>query len=211
VLAACEGRLDGLVQCAGVSGMTPDMAELIVRVNWFGVMALLEGLRPALAAAATPERHATVVLLSSNSTTMTPGLSPDEAQVYFASDEEAAVAHFRSIGWLAYPAGKLALAYWVRENAVRPEWIGAGIRVNAVAPGVVDTNMTRPLLDDEMMSKALGQIPIPAGRWGAPAELAEAIWFLASPAASYVVGQTLFVDGGTDAVLQPRAHPHPLP
>jgi NAD(P)-dependent dehydrogenase (short-subunit alcohol dehydrogenase family) len=107
-----------------------------------------------------------VVVVSSNSTTMTAGLSVDDARVYLAGDEEAALAHFRDAGWNAYPAGKLALAYWVRSHAA--EWISAGIRVNAVAPGVIDTGMTRPLLEIDGMKDALDAIPIPLGRWGRP-------------------------------------------
>lgn len=207
VLDACGGVLDGFVPCAGVNGLANP--EAAVRINYFAVMAMLDGLRLALAAAT----GSTAVLLSSNSTTMTPGLQVSDADVYLAGDEAAAVAHFAGakVGWMAYPAGKLALAFWVRTHAVSAEWIGSGIRLNAVAPGVIDTGMTRPLLEMEGFGDALQQIPIPADRWGRPEEVAEAIRFLASPASSYVVGQILFVDGGTDALLQPRAHPHPLP
>lgn len=207
VLAACGGALDGFVPCAGIGF---GAAEPIVRVNYFGVIAMLDALRPALAAGT----DAAVVLLSSNSTTMTPGLKISDAEVYLAGDEEAAVAHFGAEPagrWNAYPAGKLALAFTVRQRAVSAEWIGAGIRMNAVAPGVIDTNMTRPLLDIPGVADALQQIPIPASRWGTADDLAGVICFLLSPAASYIVGQTIFVDGGTDALLQPRSHPHPLP
>ena len=203
VLGACGGTLDGVVPCAGVSSV-PEAK--VVAINYFGVMALLEGLRPALAAGTDPA----VVLISSNSTTMTPGLTVADAEAFLAG-EEAAQAYFAGKGYLPYPAGKLAIAFWVRRSAGHPDWMGSGIRVNAVAPGVIDTNMTRPLLDSPAMAKALEAIPIPAGRWGKPEEIAEAIAFLISPRAGFIVGQVLFVDGGTDAVLQPTAHPHPLP
>jgi NAD(P)-dependent dehydrogenase (short-subunit alcohol dehydrogenase family) len=203
VLEACGGVLHGLVPCAGVAGT--GHAELTVRLNYFGVLHLLAGLRPALAST----DGAAVVVVSSNSTTMTPGLAVDEARVYLSGDEDAAVAHFRDQEWTAYPAGKLALAFWTRRESAG--WIAEGIRLNAVAPGVVDTAMTRPLLDDPMVRDALAQIPIPIGRWGTPDEIASVISFLLSDAARYVVGQVLFVDGGTDALLQPFAHPHPLP
>jgi NAD(P)-dependent dehydrogenase (short-subunit alcohol dehydrogenase family) len=202
VTVACDGQLDGFVPCAGVGGLAS--AEATVRLNYFAALELLSGLRPALTAA-----QGAVVLLSSNATTSTPGLSRDDALVYLAGDEEAAVAHFADLGWMAYPAGKLALAYWVRAHS--PEWIADGVRLNAVAPGVIDTGMTRPLREIPGISEALDQIPIPVGRWGTADEIAGVIEFLLSPAASYILGQTLFVDGGTDVVLQPTSHPNPLP
>lgn len=74
-----------------------------------------------------------------------------------------------------------------REVAVR------GITVNAVAPGFVETAMTSDL-SDEIKGKAIEAIPL--GRMGNPDDIAKAVGFLASPAASYITGQTLVVDGG---------------
>lgn len=203
VLDACGGVLDGFVPCAGVGGTAP--AELTVRLNYYGTVALLEGLLAALEAGT----DASVVVISSNSTTMMPGLTVDDAKVCLDGDEDAAVEHFARNAWMAYPAGKLALAYWVRTHA--PEWIGRGVRLNAVAPGVTRTAMVAEVEASPDAKAGLDMIPIPIDRWADPDEIASAIEFLASPASSYVVGQVLFVDGGTDAVLQPLGHPHPLP
>jgi len=68
-----------------------------------------------------------------------------------------------------------------------------GITVNTVAPGFIDTDMTRAMSDDQR--KAL-QGQIPANRLGSAEEIAEAVVFLASPSASYITGQTLHVNGG---------------
>lgn len=204
VNAACGGVLDGIVPCAGLSTPAPD--ELIVRVNYFGTLEIVDGLRGSLAKSS----RAAVVMISSNSTTMTPGLTIDDAMVYLEGSEEDAVRHFANSGsFLSYPAGKLALAFWVRRNSAA--WMADGIRVNGVAPGVIETAMTRPLLDMPEVKASLDRIPIPAGRWGKPEDVAEVISFLLSPESAYIVGQVVFVDGGTDALLQPLAHPHPLP
>lgn len=68
-----------------------------------------------------------------------------------------------------------------------------GITVNSVAPGFIDTDMTRDLADEQR--KALLQ-QIPLGRLGAAEEVADAVAFLASPAAAYITGETLHVNGG---------------
>jgi len=68
-----------------------------------------------------------------------------------------------------------------------------GITVNVVAPGFIDTDMTRALSDDQRAA-LLGQIAL--GRLGAPDDIAQAVLFLASPAASYITGETLHVNGG---------------
>ena len=68
-----------------------------------------------------------------------------------------------------------------------------GITVNVVAPGFIDTDMTRALSEDQR-NALLGQIPL--GRLGAPDNIAQAVVFLASPAAAYITGETLHVNGG---------------
>ena len=78
-----------------------------------------------------------------------------------------------------------------REIAVR------GITVNVVAPGFIDTDMTKALAEEQRLSLAN---QIPAGRLGSPADIAEAVVFLASDAASYITGETLNVNGGMHMV-----------
>src|SRR5262249_34663919 len=73
------------------------------------------------------------------------------------------------------------------------ELASRGITVNAVAPGFIDTDMTRAL-NEEQRAALLGQIP--AGRLGAPEEVAAAVLFLVSPQAAYITGETLHVNGG---------------
>jgi 2-deoxy-D-gluconate 3-dehydrogenase len=75
------------------------------------------------------------------------------------------------------------------------EWAAKGINVNAIAPGYIATNNTAALLKDEARNKAILE-RIPAGRWGEPDDIGETAVFLASPAAKYIHGAVLNVDGG---------------
>lgn len=93
----------------------------------------------------------------------------------------------------SYTASKSGLAGLTRLLAC--EWAGKGINVNAIAPGYFSTNNTEALRNDpDRNSAILGRIP--AGHWGQPEELGGAAVFLASPAADYVHGVVLPVDGG---------------
>lgn len=76
------------------------------------------------------------------------------------------------------------------------ELAGHGIRVNAVAPGTVNTGLTRSLSDNPDALERLAETHIPLGRLGSPDEIAAAVDFLSSDAASYVTGHVLVVDGG---------------
>ncbi|MCJ8157290.1 2-dehydro-3-deoxy-D-gluconate 5-dehydrogenase KduD [Sphingomonas sp. LaA6.9] len=75
------------------------------------------------------------------------------------------------------------------------EWAAKGINVNAIAPGYIATNNTAALQDDETRNRQIME-RIPAGRWGRPEDMGGAAVFLASPAADYVQGHVLAVDGG---------------
>ena len=75
------------------------------------------------------------------------------------------------------------------------EWAAKGINVNAIAPGYVETANTQALRADPDRNRAILE-RIPAGRWGQPEDIAGAAVFLCSPAAAYVHGAILNVDGG---------------
>jgi gluconate 5-dehydrogenase len=93
----------------------------------------------------------------------------------------------------AYCAAKGGLEALTRSLAV--DWAKRGVRVNCVAPGYFSTDLTEGLRDNERLSAmVLGHTPM--GRYGRPDELVGACLFLASPAASYITGQSLLVDGG---------------
>ncbi|MFP5255247.1 MAG: SDR family oxidoreductase [Acidimicrobiia bacterium] len=199
VTEAAGGGIDGLVVAAGI---TSDEGPPVVRINYFGALATLTGLRPLLAARPTSR----AVVVGSNSSTTQPGLPLELVGACLAGDEEAAVAAATD-GVSAYGATKLALGRWVRHHAVTDQWIGAGISLNAIAPGFIATPMTAGT-EDFVFS--LGDVyPIPAGRPGTPEEIAGLVTFLLGPDAGFFVGSILHMDGGTDAAVRADDWPSP--
>ncbi|HLK11539.1 MAG TPA: SDR family oxidoreductase [Candidatus Binatia bacterium] len=195
--AACGGRLDGLVACAGV-GPQFEPRQAIVALDYFGAEALLAGLRPALAAAARPA----AVAVSSNSATLAGAETPLVAACLAGDEAEARRLAADLPGAQVYAGAKLALARWVRRHAPAADWIGAGVRLNAVAPGAVRTPLLEAGLEHPVYGPAIRGFPIPAGGFGTPDQVAAAIAFLLDPDAAFCCGSVLFVDGGTDALVR---------
>lgn len=201
---ACGGVLDGLVTCAGIGGSSTERGGRLVSINYFGTVRLLELLHPNLAAADS----SAVVCVSSNSASCQPNwpleiaeacLTGDEAQARAAAEEHASVQ--------AYGAAKAAIAWYVRSHAPTAEWAGAGIRMNAVAPGLVETALTEGQRADPVLGPAIANFPIPRGEAGRPEEVAAVIDFLLGPDASLLYGSIVYADAGTDALLRPRDLP----
>ncbi len=192
-------ELHGVVPAAGIAGLTGVDPALLVSVNYFGAVTLVRGLRDELARA-----RGSVVLLSSNSVRTQPGwVSAVAAACLREDEEEARRIAAESEAVRVYPASKAALAYWARRAGVGAEWAGAGIRINAVAPGMIATPMTEQLREDPELGVFADSYPSALNRPGRPEEVAAAIGFLLSDAASLVVGSVLFVDAGTDALMDP--------
>ncbi len=170
------GRLDVAVLNAGIAGglqvedaAAIEMFDKIIAVN---VRAVALGIRHAAPAMRATGGSGAIVVTASTS-----GLGGDPRN------------------W-AYNASKAAVINLVRGMAM--DYGSQGIRINAVAPGPVETGMTQRLTTMPQVHAAMAR-RIPLQRWGQPSELAEAIWFLASSAASFVHGVVLPVDGGLSA------------
>lgn len=209
ILAAADGRIDGAVFAAGV-GAHRGKERLTVEVNVLGITELMSALRPELAASG----NAKVVVFGSNSTTSTPFVPRAAVRRLVGGDTEGATKILQRRGPLsapvAYAASKIAVSRWVREHAVTKDWAGSGIRVNLIAPGPVLTQLLR----DQLASASGGQVrsyPVPVREYGTPEQLAAWVMTMLSPAADFMAGSVITVDGGTEALLRPTDWPAPLP
>ncbi len=199
--------IDGLVTWAGLPGMTGSAGSALVSVNYFGTVALLDGLRPLLAGGARPA----AVAVSSNASTCQPGVPADVVDACLAGDEDAARAAADAAGAVStYPATKIAIARWVRRQAPTAGWAGAGITLNVVAPGAVETPLLQASREDPTIGPFVDAFPVPVGRHGSPEELAAFVQFLLGPDARFFCGSVVFVDGGTDALLRADDFPAPM-
>ena len=173
-LAAATDRLDVLVNNAGANfpdgrdEWDPEGFSAALDLNVEGAMRLTVRLRAALAASTMGGGASVVNLVSMTafrSTTIVPG----------------------------YSAAKAALLALTRNLAVH--WVDDGIRVNAVAPGLVDTPMTAPMQAyPELLEAEVGKGAM--RRMGTPEEIAAAVLFLSSEASAFTTGSVLAVDGG---------------
>jgi NAD(P)-dependent dehydrogenase (short-subunit alcohol dehydrogenase family) len=194
------GTVDGVVANAGLA--TPTAAT--VAVNFYGAVATLEGLRPLLAKSSAPRAVATASMASV--------FPPDEALLTELLDgsEEKALARGAELaagtaeeGSLIYGTTKRALARWIRRTAPSPEWAGAHIALNAIAPGIVNTPMVAGYLDTEEHRAALaGMVPMPLNGFFEPEDAAKLIAWLVSEENAHLCGQVIFIDGGSDAVIR---------
>ncbi|QEV98905.1 SDR family NAD(P)-dependent oxidoreductase [Microbacterium caowuchunii] len=195
-----EGRVDAVIACAGISAPIP----ATISVNFFGVTELLTALLPALSKSDAP-RAAVVSSMAS----LQPN-SPEMVEAALAGDEEKAVAiaaelaaQGPEIGYLVYPSSKRALSRWVRRASITPEWAGAGIPLNAVAPGTVVTPMTAQLLaTPEGTTMVDAAVPMPLNYHQPPESIAALLLWLTSVENTHLAGQVIYDDGGADATLR---------
>ena len=190
--------LDGFIPCAGL-GPNIKPVTLITQVNYFGALALTQGVRPLL-----QQRRGAVVMISSNSAPL-PGRNDAYVKALLAGDEAGACQLIAALdGQTAYGGGKYALAVWMRKQA--PQWIKEGVRMNAVAPGITRTAMTDGVMADQTWGKAIKDFGdmTPCGYLATPEMIAASIVFLLDPVSQFVCGSVLFIDGGMDALLRPE-------
>lgn len=194
--------LDGMICNAGVSGACGNF-KLIISLNYFGAVRIARGVYDLL-----KKKKGSCVVTVSNTISQGAGRMDIADLLNNIGDEEricnlvGQMDHSNlSIGNSLYVATKYALARFVRRTAAT--WAANGVRINAVAPGNVQTAMTAGMSDQA--KAALVALPIPM-RYNQeslmePEEIASIITFLSSNVARGICGNVVFVDGGTDALL----------
>ena len=198
--------IDGLCCNAGVSGACGNL-KLMISLNYFGATNLAHGLFDLL-----KKKGGSCVVTSSNTISQgaarmdlvdmlnysqTKPVNEERILNIIEKFDESSLAVGNSI----YVTTKYALARWARR--VSASWAANGVRINTVAPGNVSTPMTATM--SENAKAALAALPIPIN-YGTdtlmdPEDIANVIAFLVSPLAHGINGNVLFVDGGTDALL----------
>ncbi|MGO3479303.1 MAG: SDR family oxidoreductase [Brachybacterium tyrofermentans] len=203
ILRLAPGGIDGLALVAGVATASTEA----VRVNYFGTLAVLAGLRTSLRKKPSPR-----VVVVSSAASLSAG---DDAVIgaCLRGDEAAAVATAEQLlssgrGGVLYRSSKIALNRWVRQSATGEDWAGTGVVLNVIAPGIVENDTVRETLSadppqdsarDRVLSTAL---PQPLGFPGPIQAVADAISWMISEENSFMAGQIVFVDGGADATLR---------
>ena len=195
--------LDGLILSAAVPGACGSLTK-IISLNYFGAVSVIKGTYDLL-----EKKHGSCVAVSSN--VISQGIARmDIADLLNnCGDDKHKIrnvvssldASDLSVGNSIYAAAKYALARWVRRHSA--SYAANGVRINAVAPGNVGSAMTATMSHSAKAS--LNALPIPI-RYGQetfmdPKEIALAIVFLDSEKACGINGIVMFVDGGTDALL----------
>lgn len=200
VLERCAGTLDGLVLCAGL-GAHVEPASKIVAVNYFGAVALLDALLPALQRG----KDSCAVVVSSVAASQLPWDKNPLGAACEQGDEAAVAAICEGMGAMAghvaYAGSKNALSVAVRRRTVA--WGQAGVRLNAVAPGAVETPLLQAGLADARYGKAIENFVAPIARRARPDEVASMIGYLLGPMAGFIHGAQFFIDGGIDAMARP--------
>lgn len=186
------GTIDAVLAVAGVDIAGPPT----IAINYYGAIATLVGLRPVLAGSPAPRAVAVSSITS---------VHPFDQQLLDAmldGSEEQALTRAQSADY-AYATSKRALSRWIRRNAVNDDWAGAGIPLNAIAPGLVRTELLDRLFADPATKDRINAgSPMPLGGPYEPVAAAELLAWLTSEENGHVTGQTIFIDGGADVVLR---------
>ena len=199
-MSLSDGTIDAVL---AVAGLALPIAKTIA-VNYYGAIATLTGLRPALAKSSSPRAVAVASMASlfpQDEKLLTALLDGTEAEAMARAAELEASGP--ELSGLIYGTSKRALARWIRRNAATADWAGASIALNAIAPGVVLTPMTDVYTSTpEAREAIMKRVPMPLNGIFQPDAVASLLDWLSSEDNAHLCGQVIFIDGGSDVVIR---------
>jgi NAD(P)-dependent dehydrogenase (short-subunit alcohol dehydrogenase family) len=200
VIKYSNNSIDAVIACAGLA----HPVAKTVSVNYFGVTEFLYALLPTLSKSSAPR-----VAITSSMASLMPN-SLELVHELMADDEEKSLAIAQGLvdagggaEQLIYGSTKRAISRWVRRECIKPLWAGAGIPLNAVGPGIVKTPMVADMIATQEARDAISSmVPMPLNGFMEAEVVASLLIWLTSTENTHTTGQTIYIDGGSDAVLR---------
>ncbi len=198
---AAKGRVDAVICCAGVA---LPIAKT-VSVNYFGMTEFLNAILPTLAKSKSPRAVviSSMASLQANDRELVDNMCVRDNEGWAVARAQHLVDQGGGLEQLIYGSTKRALSRWVRRECIKPQWAGAGIPLNAIGPGIVKTPMVADMIATDEARGYLDQVvPMPLNYYLEAKQVSPLLMWLASKENTHVTGQTIYIDGGSDAVLR---------
>ena len=213
-LSTPEGRKEAANKAIDMAGGTVDAVianagsalpiATTVSINFFGATEFISAMNSSLAKSKSPR-----VAITSSMASLMPN-DKELVDLMLAGDERMAVARAQvlvnqggGVEGLIYGSTKRALSRWLRRECIKDSWAKSGIPINAVGPGIVKTPMVAEMIATQEGRDGLAKaVPMPLNGYLEPENVADLLIWLTSEANSHVTGQTIYIDGGSDAVIR---------
>lgn len=213
-LSTPEGRKDAAEKAVEMAGGTVDAvianagsalpSAKTVSINFFGSTEFISAMNSTLIKSKSPR-----VAITSSMASLMPN-DKELVDLMLSGDEAKAVARAQAlvdqgggIEGLIYGSTKRALSRWLRRECIKDSWAKSGIPINAVGPGIVKTPMVAEMIATQEGRDGLAKaVPMPLNGYLEPENVADLLIWLTSEANSHVTGQTIYIDGGSDAVIR---------
>ena len=194
------GTVDAVIANAGSALPT----ATTVSINFFGATEFISAMNSSLAKSKSPR-----VAITSSMASLMPN-DKELVDLMLAGDERKAVERAQvlvnqggGVEGLIYGSTKRALSRWLRRECIKDTWAKSGIPINAVGPGIVKTPMVAEMIATQEGRDGLAKVvPMPLNGYLEPENVADLLIWLTSEANSHVTGQTIYIDGGSDAVIR---------
>ena len=197
ILNLTEGYFDAVIFCSG--GHYPMCASDVVSLNYYSIVEMCNNLKRI------SKKSFSIILIGSASIQELDEESKKIAKSYLIKTEELVKKElstkkiFTLESMNQYVISKMSLTLWGIINSIDKKWLDKKIRINIVAPGILDTKLTKQFLKFPVGASIIRKGGPPLKRFGKPHEVAKLIEFLISDDASFINGSVFYIDGGMSA------------